>query len=504
MFRLFKKKKPQEVPFKMVRMFAAAEVSETLGLWRWDGGFSNQDISSSLSVIRSRSRDMHKNNGDFKKYFSLFKANVVGPNGFLLKSNAVQAGTLRLDAEAAFQVEYHFNRWAKNIHWADVTSRKTFGAICRLAALSWARDGEAFIFIDKRAQNPYGISLRVIRPDACPEWLNRQTDDGHLIRNGVEVDATTYKVRAYWFDCKEEDATAQYLRNGKLAPMIRIPADDIVHLFTQNDECQTRGIPLTHAALIDGKMLEEFNSSELVAARDEANWLGVFKAPMGREDEIKQLDEDAGEQGNLRRHSRKGQDVVLPQGWDYETKVPQHPNREVTAFKASIKRDLANALDVEYANFANDWGGVSYSSVRAGTLAERDQWMTLQSDFIEQCCTPIFDAWLKSFLSLAVSGSLNPADYDRLSDHTFRGRRWGWVDPLKDVNASAIAVQNGWKTDSQIAAEYGSDIDDNLEEQSRVRELRAKFKIPNPQLMNAPAPTEIDESQEEGEINNEE
>ena len=492
MFGIFGRKKKQQRQESgamfMRRSFAAAEVSELLGQWRWDGGFSNQEIAAALAPMRARSRDMHKNNGDFKKFISLFKANVVGADGFYLKSDAIMSvAAPALDKEAAFFIEYHFKRWGMRKEWCDTTGVKNFAAICRLAALHWARDGEAFIMLDRHAQNRYGLSLRVVRPDACPEWLNRTTDEGNWIRNGVEVEPGTYRVLAYWFDGREEDTTLPMIVwQGRAHRLVRVPAADVVHLYTQNDECQTRGVPLAHAGLKPGKMLEEFNEAELVAARDESNWLGVFKAPAGREGEIKQLDEDAEEQGRLRRHSRKGHDVVLPEGWDYEPKVPNHPNREVAAFKASMKRDLANALDVEYANFANDWSGVSYSSVRAGTLSERDQWLMLQADFIMAVCTPIFHAWLDSFLRLSISGKYGIAEYDRLAEHTFRGRRWGWVDPLKDVNAAAVAVAHGWKTDSQVAADYGCDLDDNLEEAARIAEARKRYGITEPQPMNTP------------------
>lgn len=471
------------------RSFAAVEVSEIIGNWTWDGGFSNQEIAAALAPMRARSREMQKNNGDFKKFLSLFKANVVGPDGFYLKSDAVKAiDNPEMDKAAAYFIEYHFKRWGMNKAWADMTGVKSWPAICRLAALCWARDGEAFVWIDRHAQNRYGISLRVVRPDACPEWLNRTGNNGNWIRNGVEVEPETYRPVAYWFDAREEDNTAAVMFRGRTHHLMRVPASDIAHVFTQNDECQMRGVPLVHAALKNGKMLEEFNAAELVAARDEANWIGVFKAPLGRESELKQLDEDAEEQGRLRRHSRKGHDVVLPEGWDYEAKVPQHPNREVTAFKATMKRDLANALDVEYANFANDWAGVNFSSVRAGTLSERDSWMTLQADFIDQLCTPVFRAWLGSFLSLSVSGQFALADYERLAEHTFRGRRWAWVDPMKDVNAAAVAVAHHWKTDAQVAADYGCDLDDNLEEAARVKAVREAYGLAEPLPMNTPAP----------------
>lgn len=38
-----------------------------------------------------------------------------------------------------------------------------------------------------------------------------------------------------------------------------------------------------------------------------------------------------------------------------------------------------------------------------------------------------------------------------------------WVDPVKDMNAAAMAVKNGWKTNTDIASDMGTDYGDNLE-----------------------------------------
>ena len=39
---------------------------------------------------------------------------------------------------------------------------------------------------------------------------------------------------------------------------------------------------------------------------------------------------------------------------------------------------------------------------------------------------------------------------------------------MKDVNAAAVAVAHGWKTDAQIASDYGTDIDENIAEAERI------------------------------------
>lgn len=497
MFDFLKKnKRAENTPSKQedgfVRSFAAAEVDRILSPWRWDNGYSNVDIGTQLAIIRARSREMAKNSAHFKRYLDLFVANVVG-EGFRFKSTAAKSiSDFSVDDKSARFIENHWWRWSTVPARCDETGRKSLVSILQLCAENWARDGEFFIHLNRNAQNIYGLSLRVIRPDACDETING-THNGHIIRNGVEVDADTLKPVAFWFNTEKEDPAAIRINRR---PRIRIPAHDIIHGFTQHDECQTRGIPLGHAILAKLKMLDEYDRAELAAARDEANTLGAFHAPAGREGEIGTWTNDA--KNSVRTmESKPGQKLILPQGWTYDSHTPQHPNREVTAFKNSMLRDIASGLSLEYACFANDWAGVSYSSVRQGTIAERDMWMMLQGRFIEQCLDRIFSAWLESILALNVSSGLPHTEYNLLYDHEFRGRRWSWVDPMKDVNAAAIAVQHGWKTDEQVAADYGCDISDNLAEQSRVKKLRESLGISTAPA--TPAEPENDDGEEDDE-----
>jgi capsid protein len=116
----------------------------------------------------------------------------------------------------------------------------------------------------------------------------------------------------------------------------------------------------------------------------------------------------------------------------------------------------------------------------------------------QQCKTPQFLMWLRSFLSLAVSGGLPIAKYDKFAEHGFRGRRWMWVDPMKDMNAAKMARDHGWKTDSQIAEDLGGDYDENQETAKRDREARQKNGNPEPQIGNGnmPQPKEKDDEDE--------
>ena len=441
MFGLFKRNKEPGSRKRghFMRMFAAAECSRLLNPWIWDGGFSNQEIAAQLAIVRQRSRDMQKNSEHYLRWLDLFVANVIG-DGVKFKATPSRSDDdPTIDDDAAKFLQYHWWKWGTTPGMADTTGRKTFNAICRVAAENWARDGEALLLIDRAAPNPYGFSLRIVRPDALDETMNgRGPNPGTIIRNGVEVDRVSLRAVAYYLRTSREDPGASYVLNR---PVVRVPAADVLHLFTQHDETQTRGIPLGHAVLKKLKMLDEYEYSE---------------------------DQDAA----LTMPSEPGTKIKLEPGWDYKTVTPTHPNRELTAFKNSMLREIASGLGLEYACFANDWAGVSFSSVRAGTIAERDHWRILQSQFIEQVASPVFRAWLASFLKYRASSPYIVEDYERLAEHEFRGRTWEWVDPMKDVNAAALAVAHGWKTDAQIAADYGTDIDENIAEAARIKPLK--------------------------------
>ena len=463
-----------------LRGFQAAKTSRLLSPWKIAAGFTSQEIRNSLSMVRGRSRDMAENSPQFKRWLDLRETNIVG-EGFSLKSTPHDgtpgSASWKLDENAARFIEYHWKQWCKNPMYCDFAGRKTMAEIDRLNAKTHARDGEYFA-LPVASSNPYGLSLRIIRPDTCDEQYCTDLGaayDGRIVENGVEMDPVDRKPTAYWFKSgRGKDGT---LTNR--GPMARITAifedgpwmgeKKVIHGYTQEDESQTRGIPLGHAALVTLKMLDLYNEAEVVAARDEACSVRTYFAPRGDDGEIADLttDENSDVTNALTAEKEPGQAEVLPLGWDTKVHTPQHPNRELTAFKASLLKDTASGFGVEYSNYANDWGGVSFSSVRVGTISERDLWIVQQNNMIAQSKTPVFRIWLKAFLSMPISGALPVSKYDKFVEHEFRGRRWMWVDPMRDMAAAVIAESKGWKTNTQITEDMGGDFDDNVEEIKR-------------------------------------
>jgi lambda family phage portal protein len=465
-----------------LRGFQAAKTDRLLAQWTWDGGFTAQEIYGQLATIRARSRDMAKNSPHYKRWLDLLSTNIVG-EGFRLKSTPHDGlpGNARLDKSAAQFIEYHWWRFC-NLRdpqtrrtYCDASGRKTMAQMDRCNIQTWARDGEYFVEVVRTADNPYGITFRIIRPDACDEKYHTPgvPADGHpMVHCGVERDKGTLRPLAYYIRTVPGMADL----TGPTGPLKRVPAERIIHGFRAYDEDQPRGVPWAHSALIKMKMLDEYDRAELTAARDEACSVRSYKATQdANPNEFADLtkEENSATANSLLMEKEPGQAEILPTGYEMQIHTPQHPNREVTAFKASMLKDAASGLGVEYSNFANDWSGVSFSSVRVGTISERDLRIVDQDDYIANCKSPMFLFWLDSFLRLDVSGELPIAKFDKFAEHEFRGRRWMWVDPMKDMEAAQVAVQRGWKTNTQVASDLGTDFEDNIEvlreEQQRSR-----------------------------------
>ena len=59
----------------------------------------------------------------------------------------------------------------------------------------------------------------------------------------------------------------------------------------------------------------------------------------------------------------------------------------------------------------------------------------------------------------------------------FIPRNFAWIDPLKEMNANVIGLQNGTVTYSDISANYGRDVEELFEQHQKEVELAKEYDI---------------------------
>ncbi len=435
----------REVKTHQARMYNGAKVNRLTQDWVYSQLSANEEIRRGVKLLRDRSRDLERNNDHIRRYLQMVESNVIG-RGVKLKVKAKDSnGTI--DKMASDYLEASFLKWA---NFADASGIMRWLDLQRLIVRTVARDGGCLIRLLRGGQYKDGIGLDVLEIDYLDENFFLRLDNGNRVIMSVEIDDHCKPV-AYWL-WQGNPADAASGVGFFTGQRIRVPASEIIHVYRAERPQQVRGVPWCSSAIQTLHMLEGYQEAELVAARTASCKMGFYKIPPGED-----FTPDAeGSQGPLSDAS-PGTFERLPTGWDFVQYDPQHPGANFDKFVKSILRSAAGGLNVAYNNFANDLDGVSYSSIRSGTLEERENWMVVQDWFINSFCSPLYSAWLESAL-LTQSVKLPFAKLEKFRADTWTGRRWPWVDPLNDVQTREKELQLGITSKSQMVSEQGKDF----------------------------------------------
>lgn len=439
------------------RSYDGASVNRLTADWITSSTSTRTELRKDLKRLRARSRDLSRNDPYFKKFLSMVGVNVVGPHGIKLQVRARTASGelnkgLNAVTEAAFRI------WGRT-QTCTVTGNVSWKEAQRLFATTLARDGEVLVrkrYVRKTKANPFGFSLQFIDTNWLDEGYNQVLDTGRRIVMSVELDRDD-KAVAYWLTPPGVQSVASNQRYR-----VRVPAEEIIHAYLPEEGNQTRGVPWSHAIMGRARMLDGYQEAELVAARAGACKGGFMKPPEEQSyDGVNRRAVESVEPGMIQE---------LPPGYEFIQYDPNHPNANYPAYVQEVLQGIAAGLGVSYTSLTGDLSRVNFSSIRAGLLEERDVWRTLQQFVIEHFCDEVYTAWLEqAFLTGALE--LTDAEYEAVSMPVWQPRGWQWVDPLKDVQATVMAIDNTLATRTDALAEQGADFEEIVAVLAQEKEM---------------------------------
>lgn len=451
------------------RSFAAAQLSRLTESWLATREQINNELRNDLDKLRSRARDLEKNNDFARRFLEMVETNVIGDTGARLMS-LVENRPGEPDELARGAIEAGWERWAR-LGICEMSGRKSFVELCWEIVRGTARDGEYLLqeVVGAGAKNDFGYALRVIDVDRIATFLDRDPEPGrNAIRCGIEVDADSRPVR-YWLR-----SGGSYSRN-----VTPLDAGEVLHRFRGQFSDQPRGIPWMHAAMLSMHYAGEFALSALLAAKYGADHLGFFVTPDGSTPLVGETQPD----GTKITTTAPGTWDTLPVGTDVREMSSKYPSDTFDPFMRAANRRMASGLNVSYPALCNDHADLNYNSIRATQADDRDQWRKYQRWFAENWLDPLFDRWLTFSL---INGALTMPNGSALpftKADKFRARRWqfrGWAsnDPLKDVQAARASIEYGLDSRTAYAARSGRDIEDVMAELARETALAAAAQVP--------------------------
>lgn len=398
----------------------------------------------------AKSRELVSKNDYGAGFSRLVTQNVIGEKGIRFQCVSTKANG-DLNTEANDAIEASWKEWGRAEN-CDITGNQSLIEIQETLIKSLVTDGEFFV---RKIVDGNDIKLQLLDSQRCnpQRTLKYGTTEDQIELNGIVVDKETRKPLHYLFsdDVRFHLGGSYYSENDDVEA---IPANEIIHGFITEGIGQMRGFPLIKTAIQRLYSLDKYEESALINARVTANKLGFFVNTTGD-------DNNANINADTKISGKAGSFESLPPGYTLASWNPDYPHGEFPSFLKAMLRAVSSSMGVNYNTLANDLEGVNYSSMRSGSISERDYWKILQQRFIEKFMDKVYREWLPLQLRAgkirAGGRRLKLSNLNKYFMVSWTPRRWQWVDPRNEMDANIAGIRGFLIAPSDIIRQQGED-----------------------------------------------
>ncbi len=456
-------------------------------------GNPNQDINDNLDTLRNRSRQLFMNGPIATSAIKTNRTNVVG-SGLKLKCR-IDHETLGLTEEEAAQwekkTEKEFELWAES-KFSDATMVNNFYEQQQLALMSWLLNGDGWGLVRNREPTvfmPYSICIHLIEADRISTPLSNSSmnamesttgkgKNGNRIFNGVEVDKHGAIVAYHISDYYPNDMKMRTWQ--RVEAFGKVTGNPNVIQLMESERCeQYRGVPYLAPVIETLRQITRYTNAELTAAVITAFFTAFIKQtgptnenPFGEafseEDRMDDADETTYEMG-------AGTINVLGVNEDVVIADPKRPASGFDGFVTAMMKQIGAALEIPYELLTKSFLS-SYSASRAALLEAWKAFRMRRTWFANDFCQPIYDMWLSE--AVAIGRIKAPGFFnDPLIKKAWCSAEWvgpspGQIDPVKEVNASILRVNQGFSTREKETMELtGGNYADNVRKLAKENEM---------------------------------
>ncbi|MDK1386363.1 phage portal protein [Sinorhizobium sp. 8-89] len=455
----------------------------------------NRQIRSYGRTVVARSRYLSQNNPYAMQAKKVFVSALAGAG--------IKPSSLNADADFKAKLQEVWLDWSDE---ADADGLTDFYGLQATIASEMFDAGECFVRL--RARRPEDglvvpLQLQLLPSEMLPLNDNRMLGNGNYVQMGVEFNAIGKRV-AYWFLRQHPGADQVNFRQGFAGEQVRVPADEVLHLFDPTGFAgQIRGIPHTLSAIVTAAILDCYDDAELERKRVAALFGGFIKTELGDDPAPHPLAEGieaAQSAGNDSAIAMEpGAFLDLDPGQDVTFSEPADVGGNYEAFQYRNLLRQAAGYGVPYAAMTGDLRQANYGSIRAGLVEFRRRIEAMQhAVMVFQFCRPVWRRFMADAV-LAERLPVSPSQY-AAAPHGYRrakwiAPRWDWVDPFKDRQAEKLAVDAGFKARSDVIEAEGYDPEETdrriAADRAREKELGLSF-APAKAPASAPAAKEDD------------
>lgn len=477
--------------------YGASYARKSLIGWMSHSGSADEDITDNIKLLRERSRDLYMGVPLATGALKTIRTNVIG-SGLMMNSH-IDREVLGLSEDEAVawqkKTEREWLLWSDNVN-CDASRMCTFYEFQALALISTLMSGDCFVALPfiSRPNCPYDLRVDLIEADRiCNPAKGVKGAFDNSILEGVEVGKYGEPI-AYWV-AKYHPGTIHRPTSDPNQDWKRVLAfgaqsgrRNILHLMSDIERPgQRRGVPLLAPVIEALKQLGRYTDAELVAAVV-AGYFTVFITQDSPENGIGSmmsgmpgLDVSASTSDPNDVSLGNGAIVNLAEGEKISTANPGRPNTAFDGFVSSICKQIGAALELPYELLIKNFTA-SYSASRGALLEAWKMFRMRRQWIVNRLCQPVYEEWLSEAVSkgrIDAPGFFeDPAVRKAWSLADWSGDTQGQLDPLKEVNAAKVRVQEGFSTREHEAAELtGMSFDMIASQRGREEKLMQEYGI---------------------------
>lgn len=423
--------------------YTGGSYGRRLKAWRPSNLGPQKSVTSSLPALRSRSRDLVRNDPIAASAVRCWTNSTVG--------HGITPRGTRSDLWAA---------------WAEVadTGGSSFDSLTVSAVKALLESGEVFARIRPRKLSdglPVPMQVELLESEFVPS-LDADTysglPDGDIIRSGIEFDRIGRRV-AYWM-YRTHPGDYPNQTGAWAGNLFRIPAESVLHLYEPSRPGAIRGVPVLSPVIAKLRTLGDFDDAVLTR-QQLANLFAAFittPTPAPGADPIAGMPVQIGNNGAAEVGLEPGVVHTLLPGESVEFSEPPDAGATYHEFMRDQMLMVAAGVGVPYELLLGDTKDLSDRAMRLtlGNFYRRVEqiiWTVLVPRFLN----PIRAAWAKA----AFLGGQIATEQEMIaaSKCIWSPQAQPKMHPTQDIQAAALEVQNGFRSVASVIAQNGDDPD---------------------------------------------
>ncbi len=473
LFNLFSKKpeisspevttRPKSKPSVIKRAFSSV-FSQTLT--DLVGSPSLQQDLNHLETVRNQSRTLSINSPIIRRYIEVMKSQVVGANGLSLQVQAVNPdGTQDFFNPVITDL---FDKFSSDVCVTGGISRSQLEAM----ALEYLiRDGEFFGLI-RLNEGEFDIQIQVLDPDHIITTYNDYFyETGNRVVGGVEINDFGKPV-AYWI-YKSNPSDAQI---GASREQLRIPAEQVIHIFDRERISATRGYPWLCPVIEEVHALQKYREAMLVQARLNASKSRYFKQTESNADPYAEEDE-IDDEGHITLAFSPNTVELMPRGYDVvNADFSAQGQDSLETFQKALLRTIATGLGISYHHLSSDYESVNFSASKSAGMVDEVFIKSVQKLISENLTRRLYNEWLRINVMTNKWGLNIPiAKIEKFKKIRLTPPAFKSVDAIKDFQNDEGEFNLGLTSLSELAEKRGKSLEDVLRQRQADDELLKKY-----------------------------